>query len=255
VSLPEDSTDRAFSDLRPWAPSADEPARERAAAVLAAHIERSARYHEPFWRRWQHRRWVVSAALALTVAGTGAAVAAVLLRTQHTGHLHVFTATGRLAPAFRVGSRGSGYCWTGSLATTAPDAYRCFQGNAIHDPCFAPRPRARMVACFLDPWHPVTLLRLTRPLPSHGPLVKDALPWAIVTTDGRRCVFLTGATAPMGGERINYGCVGGSYLLGAPDRREPLWTIRSAATYRPDNPRHPTPIADFKAVGISETVP
>ena len=111
------------------------------------------------------------------------------------------------------------------------------------------------VACFIDPWHPVTLLRLDRPLPPHGPLPTGALPWAIETTDGRRCAFLTGAIAPMGGERINYGCVGGSYLLGSPDERTPPWTIRSAAGYRPDVPGHPTPIGRFPIVGIGLTVP
>jgi hypothetical protein len=248
------SEDRGpFCELRPWVPEGDPDARARARAKLHAQIARRTR--PTLWRRLSGRRWVVSVAAALAVGGAGGALAAVLLRTQHTGHLHVFTASGQLAPAFHVGQRVSGYCWTGSLATGAADAYRCMQGNEIHDPCFAPSPHARTVACFLDPWHAVTLLRLTRPLPRHGPAASGTLPWAIVTTDGRRCVFLTGATAPMGGERINYGCVGGSFLLGAPDTRAPLWLIRSARVYKPDVPGRPTPISDFPLVGIEETVP
>jgi hypothetical protein len=194
-------------------------------------------------------------AAGAVIAGAGGALAAILLRTEHTGHLPVFTPSGALSPQFHVGARGRGYCWTSSLATDATDAYRCMQGNAIHDPCFAATPHARSVACFIDPWHAVTLLTLTRALPRHAPAVRGALPWAIETADGRRCVFLTGATAPMGGERINYGCVHGSYLIGAPDRRNPLWTIRSASTYVPDQPGHPTPITHFPLVGIAVTVP
>ena len=128
------------------------------------------------------------------------------------------------------------------------------EGNSIHDPCFAAATDATSVACFLDPWHPVTILRLTKPLPTHEP-THSTLPWAIETTDDRRCTFLTGATAPMGGERINYGCTDGSFLIGAPDRSRPLWTIRSAKTYRPDTPGHPAPIASFPLAEIEETVP
>jgi len=244
-----------FSGLRPWVPTRDHGARERARALLATHMESaSTTPAEPARRRRSHRHWVASLAAAVVIAGAGAAVAAILLRTQHTGHLPVFTAQGALSPQFQIGGRGSGYCWTASLATGAADAYRCMQGNAIHDPCFAPSAHARTVACFIDPWHRVTLLRLTRPLPRHGPVL-SSLPWAIVTTDGRHCTYLTGATALLGGERINYGCVGGSYLLGVPNTRNPLWTIRSTGAHDLELPGHERPIGDYPLVGIRETVP
>jgi len=257
--MPEDRTRSPFSALRASAPERDNAARERARALLDGRIAAAAsgaRTEGPRRRRRAWRgRWVASFAAAMVVAGAGGALAAILLHTEHTGHLPVFTAQGTLSARFHVGGRGRGYCWTASLATDSADAYRCMQGNAIHDPCFAASADARTVACFLDPWHAVTLLTLSRPLPAHGPAVRDALPWAIETTDGRRCVFLTGATAPMGGERINYGCVGGSYLIGSPDRRNPLWTIRSSAAYVPDRPGHPTPIGRFPLVTIRLTVP
>jgi hypothetical protein len=110
------------------------------------------------------------------------------------------------------------------------------------------------VVCFLDPWHPVTILALTKPLPRHGPTPAQTLPWAIETTDGRRCTYLTGATAPMGAERINYGCTDHSYLIGSPNRSTPLWTIRSSRTYRPDRPGHPTPLVDFPLAQIRRTI-
>jgi hypothetical protein len=255
--MSDDDPRTPFSALRSWVPARDETARVRARALLDAEIAHAA---EPApgrqpRRRFSRGRWTLSIGLAVMAAGAGAGVAALLQTTQHTGHLPVFTSSGKLSPQFHVGSRGTGYCFTASLATGASDAYRCIEGNLIHDPCFAPRHPDGTVACFLDPWHPVTLLRLDRPLPHHGPEPAGALPWAIETTDGRRCVFLTGATAPMGGERINYGCINGSFLIGDPSRRTPLWTIRSAPGYRPDVPGHPTPISHFAIVGILLTVP
>ncbi|MGD0386369.1 MAG: hypothetical protein ABSB73_09555 [Solirubrobacteraceae bacterium] len=249
-----------FSALRAWVPTRDDAARERARLLLDERIDAEARGQLAAASRRRRVRAPRSRLIALlaavtVVAGAGGAIAAILTRTEHTGHLPVFTAHGELSPQFRVGSRGRGYCWTSSLATDETDAYRCMQGNAIHDPCFAASPHADTVACFIDPWHPVTLLVLTRPLPTHAPATAEALPWAIETGDGRRCVYLTGATAPMGGERINYGCVGGSYLIGSPDRRAPLWTIRSANSYVPDRPGHPTPIDRFALVAIKLTVP
>lgn len=193
-------------------------------------------------------------ATLVVLVGASVAIASGFWRTQHTGHLPVFTAQGALNPRFHVGSTGRGYCWTDSLATNAGNAFRCFQGNEIHDPCFAASARARTVVCFLDPWHPVTVLHLTRPLPRHSRPAGRALPWAIETVDGRHCTFLTGATGLMGGRRVNYGCTDHSYLLGAPDAREPLWTIHSAKTYKPDRPGHPAPIASFPVVKIARTI-
>lgn len=256
--MPDDPVRSEFGALHALVGERDDDAREHARARLAAAIaaagERPARRRMP-WAR-ARGRWVASLAGAVLIAGAGAGAAAILLRTDHTGHLPVFTAQGTLSSRFHVGGRGVGYCWTASLATQAGDAYRCMEGNAIHDPCFAPAHRSSVVACFIDPWHPVTLLRLDRPLPRHGPAVKGpTLPWAIVTTDGRRCAFLTGATAAMGGRRINYGCIGGSLLIGDPDTRAALWTIRSSPRYRPDPPGHPVPIGRYPPVEIRETIP
>jgi len=249
-----DEPKNPLSQLRSWEPDRDEDARARSRARLEAHIARAAR---PRARSVQfpRRRLVLAVALLVIAVGAGVAIASGFWRTQHTGHLPVFTPQGTLNSRFHVGSTASGYCWTDSLATGAADAYRCMQGNSIHDPCFAAGPHSTSVACFLDPWHPVTILRLTKPLPTHGEPHGRVLPWAIDTTDGRRCTFLTGATAPMGGERINYGCTDHSYLIGAPDERHPLWTIRSAKTYKPDLPGHPTPITSFPLVNIARTVP
>lgn len=257
-----------YSELRAWAPARDDDARARAHRQLQLHIaaaeSRQLRAASPSHPRLPGRvrlrrrlrlprRWFVPLLALVAVAGAGGVAAAVLLRTAHTNRVPVFTPQGRLSPQFHVGARGRGYCWEASLASTDADAYRCFQGNLIHDPCFAASAHARSVVCFLDPWHAVTVLRLTRRLPRHGPAVKGPpLPWAIVTTDGRRCVFMTGATALAGGERVNYGCTDGSYLIGNPDTRAPLWTIRSDR-HLSLKQMH-TPLRRFPVVGIKQTI-
>ena len=255
----DDPTRAPFSQLRDWEPQRDEAARAQARDQLYLHM---ARAEQPPPRRLarprlslrgpRQRRWLMALTLSVVVAGAGGAVAAVLLKTAHTNRLPVFTSQGQLSPQFHVGSRGRGYCWTASLAADTANAYRCMQGNEIHDPCFASSPHATTVACFIDPWHPVTILRLTRRLPPHGEQpAGPVLPWALVTTSGLRCVFLTGATAPMGGQRINYGCTDGSYLLGDPNVSQPLWTIRRARKYVPDDRAK---ITSFQLVEIKQTI-
>lgn len=245
-----------YTALRAWEPARDPHARARARALLELHIEDAAVRRRPRRSRRRPRpprRWLVPVVTLIAVAGGGGAVAAVLLRTEHTAQLAVFTAQGRLAPRFHVGARARGYCWESSLAADTPNAYRCFRGNLILDPCFAPSAHARTVACFLDPWHPVTLLRLTRRLPRPGPPIQGTpLPWAIVTTDGRRCTFMTGATAPIAGERINYACSDHTYLIGSPHTRAPLWTIRSARRFTLSEMH--APIRRFPLVGIRQTI-
>jgi hypothetical protein len=44
-----------------------------------------------------------------------------------------------------------GYCWTGSIAAPyRTDAWRCTEGNAIHDPCFS-LPNRNFVVCGANP--------------------------------------------------------------------------------------------------------
>lgn len=243
-----------FSSLRAWAPERDRSARTNALARLERHIqgfEPQPRRPRPL-RRWFARRWLAPAIGLVAVAGAGGAVAAVLLRTEHTTRLAVFTPQGELSPRFHVGARARGYCWELSIAANTRGAYRCFAGNLIEDPCFASSPHARAVYCFFNPWSRVTVLRLTRPLPKAPPLQGPVLPWAIVTASGLRCVFMTGATALVGGQRINYGCTNGSYLIGSPETRSPLWTIRSVRRFESDEMH--TPISRFPLVGIKQTI-
>jgi len=51
------------------------------------------------------------------------------------------------------------------------------------------------------------------------------LPWALELANGQRCMMFTGATAPVAGMRINYGCPGGFQVVGDIDRSQPAWRV------------------------------
>jgi len=149
-----------------------------------------------------------------------------------------FTATGKpILPTKSV----SGYCWTGSLAAPRNDAWRCFVGNGIYDPCFSSTAAPGVVLC---PNYELTSdiqIRLTRPLPlkqaDHGTASVHGHPWLIeletftVPNGGSpRCEISTGATNVIDGTRLNYFCTGGGAfatmgLWGFPKRQQGTWVI------------------------------
>jgi hypothetical protein len=138
----------------------------------------------------------------------------------------------------RVGKTGDGYCWEGSIADTRPDAWRCFLGNFILDPCFSnDTGTSKFVICADSPWSPVTKLSLTKKLPRSlaNPAKSDPTtgrPWAIELIDSTRCVALTGATGAIAGLGIDYGCAEGSVLAGEPRRTNAMWTIFYGASFK-----------------------
>src|SRR5580704_3731902 len=143
--------------------------------------------------------------------------------------------SGNLGIGFAVTARGDGECFARSAAVAGrPDAWRCSIGNAIQDPCFQNiMGDAKVLACPDGPWTAnVILLTLTRPLPTDSPgndatktSLKDTMPWALEMANGQRCTLFTGATAPIAGMRINYGCPGGFIAVGNIDRSRADWRI------------------------------
>jgi len=129
-------------------------------------------------------------------APAGEAAAAAITATQ------VITYT----PAPPTGEPQAGSCWTNSLAVWRADAWRCFVGNSIYDPCFAVDGD---VICGASPVTSTAsfALELTEPLPT--PSVPDDTTghaWLVELSDGTVCEFATGATGGVDGERINYLC-------------------------------------------------
>ena len=126
----------------------------------------------------------------------------------------------------------SGTCFAPSAASSSrPDAWRCSAGNGILDPCYQRiMGDEKQLACPVGgPWPAnVVLLALTQNLPSENrkEVSRDAtLPWAIELANGQRCTLFTGATAPVAGMRINYGCPGGFQVIGDIDRSQPQWRV------------------------------
>ncbi len=128
----------------------------------------------------------------------------------------------------------AGYCWVGSLTIARRDAWRCFVGNYIYDPCFSAARDPGIVVCPDAPWRMTGVkIRLTKPLPraygNHGAPSLRLKPWAIELYDGRRCLFASGASSVVEGQRLNYFCgTGKEGLWGFPYRGSEPWTILTA---------------------------
>ena len=122
---------------------------------------------------------------------------------------HPYTADGRLA----VASDGvvHGQCWTTSIAAPGATAYRCFQGNKILDPCFAPASRAvpLQLACLATPWSRALLLQVNGNLPTPDRTGAAGRPWAIQLSSGVRCVASTGTVPAVAGVNLTYHCADG----------------------------------------------
>jgi hypothetical protein len=124
----------------------------------------------------------------------------------------------------------SGYCWESSNVTLRLDAWRCFIGNSILDPCFSSE-FANNVVCPM-PWNDTAVeINLTKPLPkpsNHTAPSARLAPWALETASGAVCVLASGASSVVHGKRLNYVCSAKLGLWGYPNRKHEPWTILSA---------------------------
>jgi len=126
----------------------------------------------------------------------------------------------------------AGYCGSGSETAARGDAWRCFSGNLVLDPCFSFSRHSASVICPSSPWSRTGIrLRLTSRLPvgfqtAPAPSTR-AQPWALELGDGRRAVFASGASDSAEGMRLNYffGSSADEGLWGYPDRTSQPWTI------------------------------
>jgi hypothetical protein len=128
-----------------------------------------------------------------------------------------------------------GECSSSSYASRRSDAWRCFAGSSIHDPCFENPLNDREVVCVRSPWARAGTVLRSRLDPSERFPIK-AGPWYLVIRGGVRCGFVGGATSVVQGFRLNYVCGRrGPYLFGKPIRTRPTWRIRMSR--KPDGPR------------------
>jgi hypothetical protein len=162
--------------------------------------------------------------------------------------LHIFAPFngGAVAAGLKISKTARGYCWEGSIADGRPDAWRCFLGNFILDPCFSNQAStSAFVLCAVSPWSRLIKLRLIKRLPlalanreTGRPTAQP--PWALKLVDGTRCVAVTGATGAIAGLGLDYSCLGGGLLAGRPHRTAGSWTIFYARSYKANSlsPRH-----------------
>ncbi|MBV8345317.1 MAG: hypothetical protein JO190_10040 [Candidatus Eremiobacteraeota bacterium] len=130
-----------------------------------------------------------------------------------------------LNQGYRATSKTHGACWTGSIASQRPDAWRCMVTNSIYDPCFS-NPALSSVACPSDAFSKnVILIVLDKPIPAHERNTGKATPWALQLANGARCYMATGATGEVGNMRLNYECSSNGWVLGNPDKSRQPWQV------------------------------
>ena len=145
-------------------------------------------------------------------------------------------ANGQPKPGYTITNAGTAQsCEAGS--DVAPQAYRCFAGDSVYDPCWLDNADAAQatVLCQPDPGE-TRAIRLTvaaRGLPAFlGPAqrIDRQHPWGVQLADGEECIAVQGSHDNDNGKVVDYSC-GSSYrhvLLRPIDHSSPLWTAHSA---------------------------
>lgn len=150
-----------------------------------------------------------------------------------------WTPGGTLAPGIQVsGHLSDGSCSIGSMADEADNnAWRCFSGSGVYDPCFAP-PEASNVTqlvCAASPLSDVMLMTLSTPLPNSfnsntgNTGSAQFSPWFMQLTNGDQCGRTTGTVQSAGGVALIYGCRLGA--ASSPATSTQPWTVQ----YLPNN--------------------
>jgi hypothetical protein len=138
------------------------------------------------------------------------------------------------APTIKITKTADGRCWEGSLVAPRREAWRCFLGNYIEDPCFTAG-YEDVVCPTGGPWTGEGVeIRLSEPVSSvpnanESQQPESINPWALELTDGKRCIFASGASGVVDSLRQNYLCLplGTLSLYGSPKRETGPWTIYS----------------------------
>jgi hypothetical protein len=155
-----------------------------------------------------------------------------------------WASAGTLASGITASSTVSGYCWTGSGATDAPDAFRCTAGNIIYDPCFTYGSSSSSGECaYPNTSNPdsVVVVNLTPPPSTLGPAPTSTatsppwVPWLLVLANGERCTPITGTGGPaLDGKPQEDNCGTGGYnsvagnIYGNPVESSATWTVSYA---------------------------
>lgn len=107
-------------------------------------------------------------------------------------------------------AKKTGSCWTGSIANTRTDAWRCQVGNSIFDPCFE-TDNPKQLICDASPFKEKSgfVLTLSEPLPKTKGIMNDGQtkkPWLIKLADGSTCSPYTGTMPMVDHKPVYYHC-------------------------------------------------
>lgn len=136
-----------------------------------------------------------------------------------------------LRPGYTVSARVIGDCGRASPFVSGL-AYRCSVGNLGHGVCWpiGETGNVREAFCMEVPWdHRGTGIRVRKRLnvePGPREPSERRTIWGVELTSGQRCVHLEGALSSFRGATTDFGCGAGLKLLGAPDKKQAVWTIR-----------------------------
>jgi pimeloyl-ACP methyl ester carboxylesterase len=145
------------------------------------------------------------------------------------------SAVGQPKPGETITDGGTAQCEAGS--DSVPQAYRCFNGGGIADPCWLDNADAAQatVLCQEAPWT-TQIVRLSVPAgglePFSGPAqpVNPSFPWGVELSDGEQCIAVQGTHDSFNGKVVDYACGPkyGHVLLRSLNRSSPSWTYQSA---------------------------
>jgi hypothetical protein len=189
----------------------------------------------------QRRRGLTIMTILLTVVGTSATLlvgagsaspqsgARQAASATHVVHIRPVDKTGHLRSNYHVARRlkAHAHCALGSEATG--NAYRCFAGNKILDPCWVQAGASHShVLCLTAPWsHAAIRLHVTK-YDNSSMVSPNTEPWGIRLANGTRCAFVQGASTVVHGRRLSYFCQNSkTVLLGNPSRATPAWRIHT----------------------------
>jgi hypothetical protein len=173
-----------------------------------------------------------------------------------------FFAKHGLAKGYHILHVFDGNCWTGSIASSRKDAWRCMVGNRIYDPCFAnpiqtkiKNPNAFHTLVFLDDpikKHVIMLQAKLDPTKANPTEPSHHRYWAVELAGGSICKPFTGTLNNINGETINYGCDNGQNLVGNFVKTDNLWSVKIAADEQIKKCLHKTCDEKLKEISVTK---
>jgi hypothetical protein len=153
-----------------------------------------------------------SAARATVMPSSGAAISAsAAVAPTRLINTRPVTATYQPSAGLKITTAGKpATCSAGS--DSVGNAYRCFSGNDIYDPCWADETpgQSPSVLCQDAPWQK-SVVRLKvkdglSPFLTAPPRRQIGSPWGVQLSDGKLCLALQGAHGSAFGKIVEYGC-------------------------------------------------